>query len=47
MYKSDQKYTDKLDYLVIVHTTRLEQHNFKMDYCGNDPYFGWQEARSN
>ena len=35
-----KKYTDKLDYLVIVHTTRLEQHNFKMDYCGNDPYFG-------
>ena len=35
-----KKYTDKLDYLVIVHTTRLDQHNFKMDYCGNDPYFG-------
>ena len=35
-----KKYTDKLDYLVIVHTTRLDQHNFNMDYCGNDPYFG-------
>ena len=35
-----KKYTDKLDYFVIVHTTRLDQHNFNMDYCGNDPYFG-------
>jgi carbamoyltransferase len=35
-----KEYTDKLDYLVITHTTRLEQHNFNMDYCGDDPYSG-------
>ena len=35
-----KEYTDKLDYFIIVHTTRLEQHDFKMDYCGNDPYYG-------
>ena len=35
-----KEYTDKLDYLILVHTTRLDQHNFKMDYCGDDPYFG-------
>ena len=36
-----KEYTDRLDYLVLAHTTRLEQHqNMRMDYCGDDPYSG-------
>ena len=35
-----KEFTDKLDYLILVHTTRLDQHKFNMDYCGDDPYFG-------
>ena len=32
-----KEYTDKLDYLVMSHTTPIEQHKLYMDYCGNDP----------
>ena len=35
-----KEYTDKLDYLVMSHTTPIEQHKLYMDYCGNDPYYG-------
>ena len=36
-----REYTDHLDYLVLCHTTRLEQHkDMRLDYCGNDPYYG-------
>ena len=35
-----KEYTDKLDYLVMAHTTPIEQHKLYMDYCGNDPYYG-------
>jgi len=35
-----KEYTDKLDYFLIAHTTRMSQHGFKMDYCGNDQYYG-------
>jgi len=36
-----KKYTDKLDYLVVCHTTRMSQHeHMRMDYCGDDPYSG-------
>ena len=35
-----KEYTDKLDYFLIAHTTRMSQHNFRMDYCGNDQYYG-------
>ena len=36
-----KEYTDKLDYFVIVHTTRMMSHtDMKLDYCMNDPYYG-------
>ena len=35
-----KEYTDKIDYLVMSHTTPIEQHKLHMDYCGNDPYYG-------
>jgi|TARA_B100001250_G_scaffold200556_1_gene171984 carbamoyltransferase len=35
-----KEFTDHLDYMVICHTTRMDQHKFLMDYCGNDPYYG-------
>ena len=36
-----REYTDHLDYLVLCHTTRLEQHkDMRLDYCCNDPYYG-------
>ena len=34
-------YTDRLDFFVTVHTTRLDAHpDMKLDYCLNDPYYG-------
>ena len=34
-------YTDRLDYFVTVHTTRMEaSKDMKLDYCFNDPYYG-------
>ena len=36
-----KKYTDKLDYLLIAHTTPLtSQPDLRLDYCLDDPYFG-------
>tara|TARA_B100000927_G_scaffold291071_1_gene291789 strand:- start:1965 stop:3869 length:1905 start_codon:yes stop_codon:yes gene_type:complete len=36
-----KEYTDRLDYFVCVHTTRLDGHpDMKLDYSMNDPYYG-------
>lgn len=35
-----KEYTDKIDYLVVAHTTSLE-HAGKVDFTGDDMYTGW------
>ena len=36
-----KEYTDKLDYLVVAHTTLQDiQDKMVLDYCVNDPYYG-------
>ena len=36
-----KEYTDELDYLIVVHTTRMTAHpDMRLDYCMNDPYYG-------
>ena len=41
-----KEYTDKIDYLVLAHTTPLKDSQGVLDYCGEDAYTSCQKVRT-